>query len=150
MNTYLRSILAVAFGVLLLGLLDQFLETALVGIVADAKVANIETYFAIRNEPKILAAKLVYTAFIGVLAGYTTAKVAAREEMPHAFIVAIVVAGQYVWAFTNSEFAAYTPGWAKVALPLVAGAAILAGGWIRWRAAPLTGGDTTPVNSAHK
>jgi hypothetical protein len=150
MNTYLRSILAVAFGVLMIGLLDQFLEASLVGAVAGAKIANMDTYFAIRNEPQILGAKVVYTAVIGVLAGYMTAKIAAREEMPHAFIVALVVAAQYLWAFTQTEFAPYTPGWAKVVLPFAAGAAVLAGGWVRWRAAQVIGTDTTPVNSATK
>lgn len=148
MTTYLRSILAVAFGILMFGLLDQFLETTLVGAVAGAKVANADTYFAIRNEPLVLGGKIVYTALIGLLAGYMTAKIAAREEMPHTFITAVAIAGQYLWAYTQTEFAQYTPAWVKVAVPFIAGAAILFGGWIRSRAAQLTDGDTTPVNSA--
>jgi hypothetical protein len=141
MNPIIRSLAAVLIGVALYAFLDQLLETVLVRAVADAEIANIETYFAIRNEPAQLLAKVVYNILAGLLGGFMAARVAGREELPHAVIAGLVVTAQLAWAFTMSEFAGFTPVWTRVALILVVGPAMVAGGWVRAKAVQLRGSE---------
>jgi hypothetical protein len=137
----IRSLAAVLFGVGLFAILDQVLETVLVRAAADAQIANLETYFAIRNEPQQLGAKVVYNILAALLGGFMTARIAGREELQHAIVAALVVTAQLAWAFTMSDFAGFTPVWTRAALLLVVGPSMVAGGWVRARAVQLRSDD---------
>lgn len=130
-----RSIIAVLGGVAVIPLVVEPLEFTLVRAVADVPIESMESYFAVRNQPGVLAAKIAYTSLAGVLGGYLAAKVAAAAEMRHGMVVAAVQTAALVWGFTAGEFAAYTPVWVRVALTLVTGPAILAGAAVRASAA---------------
>ncbi len=126
-----RSILAVLGGFLLFQVVTQLLETTSVAMVAGGSVADESSYFAVRNRPRLLAAKLGYTAAIALLSGYMSAKIAAVHEMRHTMAAAVLVSTVLVWEFTASEYAQYTPVWMRVALVAITAPVMLVGGWIR-------------------
>jgi hypothetical protein len=92
-------------------------------------------YFAARNEPGMLAAKLVYNTVAGLLGGYMTAKIAGFQEMKHAGAAAAVQTAALIWGFTMSEYAAFTPAWMRIALILITGPAMMVGASVRAHAA---------------
>lgn len=133
--TIVRSIVAVLGGLAVISLLVEPLEFSLVNAVADAPIGSMQEYFAVRNRPGLLAAKLVYNALAAVLGGYLTAKIAGTAEMRHGALVAAAQTAAFIWGFTVGDYASYTPVWMRVALTLVTAPAILAGAAIRHAAA---------------
>jgi len=69
-----RSIIAVLGGIGLASLVVEALEFTLVNAVAGGTIADMAGYFAVRNQPAVLGAKLVYNTLAAVLGGYMTAK----------------------------------------------------------------------------
>lgn len=138
----LRSVFALLVGLGLFRLVVAVLETTLVGAVAGTPVTNEAEYFAVRNQPGLLAAALGYNAVAAILAGYVTAKIAGTQELMHAGVAAAVQTAALIWGFTAGEFASYTPVWTRVALVLLTGPAMVAGAAIRARAVRLKP-DTT-------
>lgn len=131
----LRSIIAVLGGVALISLIVEPLEFSLVNAMADEPIADMDAYFRVRNEPAILAAKVVYNTLAAVLGGYITAKIAGVEEMKHAGVAALAQTAALIWGFTVGEYASFTPPWIRVTLVLVTGPAMMAGAKIRATAA---------------
>ena len=129
-----RSIIAVLGGIGLISLVTEALEFTLVRAAAGGPIPDMAAYFAVRNGPAILAAKLVYNTLAAVLGGYMTAKVAGGREVPHAVVGALVQTAALIWGFTASEYAGFTPVWMRVALVLLTGPAMVAGGLVRARA----------------
>ncbi len=113
----------------------ETLEFTLVNAVAGGGITDMAGYFAVRNQPAILGAKLVYNSLAAVLGGYMTAKVAGQREMLHAGVAALAQTAALIWGFTAGEYAAFTPAWMRIALVLLTGPAMLAGASIRARAA---------------
>jgi hypothetical protein len=130
----IRSIVAVLGGIGLISIVVEALEFSLVNAVAGGAITDMQGYFAVRNQPGILIAKLGYNSVGGVLGGYLTAKVAGRQEMRHGWAAAILQTAGLVWGFTGGEFAAFTPVWMRIALVLLTGPAMLVGASIRARA----------------
>ena len=130
----IRSIVAVLGGIGLISIVVEALEFSLVNAVAGGAITDMQGYFAVRNQPGILIAKLGYNSVGGVLGGYLTAKVSGRQEMQHAWAAAILQTAGLVWGFTGGEFAAFTPVWMRIALVLLTGPAMLVGASIRARA----------------
>ena len=135
MTNPLRTAVAVIGGVALISLIVEPLEFTLVNAIADQPVPDMAGYFAIRNRPGMLAAKLVYNTLAATLGGYMTAKIAAGEEMKHGALAAAVQTTALIWGFTAGEFASYTPVWMRIALVLSMGPAMMAGAWVRAQAA---------------
>lgn len=133
----IRSLTAVLGSVLVFALLDNLLELSVVHVLARGPVTDLVAYYAARNQPLGLAAKLLYTPFIGVLAGYTCAKFADRYELAHTVAAAALLASTLGYGFTRGEFAPMTPVWMRIVLVVLAPAGIAAGGFIRARAAQL-------------
>ena len=133
--TFIRSLIAILGGIGLISLVAEVLEFTLVGAAAGGPLPDLDAYFAVRNRPSILGAKLVYNTVAAVLGGYMTAKIAGRHEMAHARIAALVQTAALIYGFTAGEFAAYTPVWMRAALIVLTGPAMLAGATIRTRAA---------------
>jgi len=131
----IRSLVAVLGGILLISVVVEVLEFTLVSARAGSPITDIQAYFAVRNQPVMLAAKLVYNSLAAVLGGYMIAKVAGSHEMLHATGGALVQTVALVWGFTAGEYAAFTPVWMRVALVGLTGPAMLAGASVRTRAA---------------
>jgi len=131
----LRSIIAVLGGIALVSLIVEPLEFSLVNAISDEPITDMAGYFAVRNQPGILAAKVVYNTLAAVLGGYMTAKLAGTEEMRHAGVAALAQTAAFLWGFTAGEYASYTPVWMRVTLVLVTGPAMMAGAAIRANAA---------------
>ena len=130
----IRSIIAVLGGIGLFALVTEALEFTLVTAAAGGSISDMPAYFAVRNRPVVLAAKLLYSTLAAILAGYMTAKIAGRRELLHAAVVAIVQTMALVWGFTVGEYASFTPVWMRVALVLTTGPAMMLGASIRARA----------------
>lgn len=135
MTNPLRSAAAVIGGVALISLIVEPLEFTLVNAVADQPIQDMAGYFAVRNRPGILAAKLVYNTLAAILGGYMTARIAHTEEMKHGALAAAVQTTALVWGFTAGEYASSMPVWMRIAIVLVMGPAMMAGAWIRAQAA---------------
>lgn len=133
----LRSIVGVLAALGLFRLIVAVLETSLVGAAANAPVTNEAEYFAVRNQPGLLAAAVGYNGLAAFLAGYVAAKVAGTREMTHAAVAAAVQTVALTWGFTAGEYAAWTPVWLRVTLIVLIGPAMLGGAAIRARAATI-------------
>ena len=130
----LRSVVAVAAGLVVFRLLVTVMETALVGALSEAPITTEAEYFAVRNQPAVLAGSLAYYSVAALLAGTLLARIARRREMMHAMIAAAVLTSTLVWGFTASEYAPLTPAWLRTALVLLTGPAMLAGAAVRAKA----------------
>ena len=132
---FVRSLVAILGGIGLISIVAELLEFTLVAAAAGGPLTDMEAYFAIRNRPSILAAKLVYNTVAAILGGYLTARIAGRQEMEHVRIAALVQTAALIYGFTVGEYAAYTPAWMRIALVMLTAPAMLAGGMVRARAA---------------
>ena len=126
-----RSILAVLGGFVLFQVLTQLLETTLVAVAAAEPIADETAYFAVRNRPALLAARIAYTSVAALLSGYMAAKIAMSSPVRHAMAAAAVVMALLAWEFTGSDYARVTPMWMRIVLIAMTGPMMLAGGWIR-------------------
>lgn len=130
----IRSIIAVMGGVLLYSVLDQVLETTLVRAMATGPIADEAGYFAVRNQPTALAAKVIFGGLVAVLAGYLSAKIAGAEEIQHGLASAAIQTASMAWGYTVGEYAALTPLWARIALVLTTAPIMIGGAAIRRKA----------------
>jgi hypothetical protein len=129
-----RSLLAVLGGIALISLVVEPLEFTLVNATASQPVTDMAGYFAVRNQPGILAAKLVYNTLAALLGGYMAARIAGHAELAHAAFAGAVQTASLLWAAFASEYASFTPGWMWGALIVLTGPAMVAGAAIRARA----------------
>jgi hypothetical protein len=130
-----RSLVAVLGGMGLVSILVDVLEFTLVNAAAGGTITDMEGYFAVRNRPVMQAAQLGYNVVAAVLGGYLTARVAGTREMLHGGVAGFGKTMALAWGFTFGEYAAFTPAWMRIVLVLATGPAMLAGAWIRARAA---------------
>ena len=137
MTNPLRSAAAVIGGVALISLIVEPLEFTLVNAIADQPIQDMAGYFAVRNRPGMLAAKLVYNTLAAILGGYMTARIAQTEELKHGALAAAVQTTALIWGFTAGEYASAMPVWMRIAIVLVMGPAMMAGAWIRAQAAAM-------------
>ena len=107
----------------------------LVVAAADGPLAGQAEYFAVRNQPTMLAAALVYNEVAAFLAGYVMTKVAGTRDVMLGGVGAAVQTTALVWDFTAGDYAAYTPVWTRIALVALTGPAMVAGAAVRARAA---------------
>ena len=130
----IRSIIAVMGGIAVISLVVEALEFTLVTAVSGGSIADMSGYFEVRNRPTILTAKVVYNTLAAVLGGYTTAKIAGTRELIHTGVAAVIQTVALIWGFTLGEYASFTPAWTRIALVLLMGPAMMAGGMIRAKA----------------
>jgi hypothetical protein len=130
----IRSIIAVLGGVAVISLVVETLEFTLVTAVSGGSVTDISGYFAVRNRPTILTAKVAYHTLAALLGGYMTAKIAGTRELMHTGVAALIQTVALIWGFTAGEYASFTPAWTRIALVLLTGPAMMAGGMIRAKA----------------
>lgn len=144
--TWLRSVAAILAGIGVISIVIRALELTLLNALASGPIEGVADYFAVQNQPGVLAAKLAYTAGAALLGGYIAAKVASRRELAHGIVVAAIETAVFAWGFTHGEFASYTPAWVRAALVVLTGPAIVAGAAIRARAARLSATETSRIS----
>ncbi|UCG85522.1 MAG: hypothetical protein JSW71_16535 [Gemmatimonadota bacterium] len=130
----LRFVLAIFAGMIVAYTLVEAIEFALVvslnGSVPDGRAQ----YFALRNDPQVLIAKLFYSAAVGVLAGFVSAWIAGRAAILAGLALALIQAGGFIWAIISSNpLFSYTPTWVWALLVVIMPPAILLGTWLRAR-----------------
>ena len=123
----LRSILAIAGGLFVLSLVAEGIELTIVTALNGSFTQEPAVYFAVRNRPAVLVAKLVYNTGAALLAGYVAAWIAGRAAFAHGVVLAAIQSALFVWGMMFSEFAGTTPTWAWVTLLPLMGAGILFG-----------------------
>jgi len=128
-----RVITAVLGALVLFSVLSQVLEYTLVRTVGGESVSSMAAYFAVLNRPPVLAAKVVINAFVAVLAGYMSGKVAGTREVTFTGIAAAAESCSLAWGFMTGEYVAL-PIWMRTLLLVTTGPAMLAGAWIRMKA----------------
>lgn len=141
--TWARSATAVLAGIGVIAVVIRALELTLMNSLAPAPITSAADYFALQNQPMVLAAKLGYTAGAALLGGYIAAKVALGREIAHGVAVAVIETAMLTWGFTQGELASYIPAWMRAALMMVTASSVVAGAAIRARAARLSAGDPT-------
>lgn len=127
-----RSLAAIVLGLLLISLLAEAIEFALVALLNGEPTTDPAAYIGIRNRPPVLAAKLAYNALAGLAGGYAAAWVARRAGRRHALALALIQATTLLWALF-SPLGGSAPRWLWVALILTMTPAIVAGGTLRER-----------------
>ena len=130
----MRGIIGVMGGLVLYMVISEVLETALVAATTTVRPTDIASYYAARNRPSILGAKLAYNTLTAVWSGYMTAKVAGEREMYYGRMAAFVQTAELAWRFLAGEYAGFTPAWMRAFLVLATGPAMLAGAAVRARA----------------
>ena len=133
MSQALRSVAAVAVGLILLSVVVESVEFGLVTIAHGATTTDPVTYFGVRNRAWFLAAKLAYNTAAAVLAGYVTARLAGRARVAHGFALAVVQTAAFAWALANVEMRKWTPDWMWFALMVLTFAGILIGARLQMR-----------------
>jgi hypothetical protein len=124
-----RSVLAVLIGLVLISLLVEPIEFALVSLVNGGTTTDAVVYFDIRNRPAFLVVKLFYTTAAAVVGGYVTGWLAGRLPLAHGIILAIVQIVALAWAFNTPEMRTWTPDWMWVARAIVSTLGVIWGAW---------------------
>ena len=123
----IRSILAIVAGILLITLIVEPLEFALVALVNGGIVTDPASYFHVRNQPAFLVAKLVYNTGAAIAGGFAAARIARRAPRAHGLVLAVLQTAAFGWALANPALRQTTPDWMWFALIIVTCAGIMFG-----------------------
>jgi hypothetical protein len=126
----LRSVLAVAAGLLSITALVEPLEFFLVGLVNGGLTTDPEVYSGIRNGRGFLVLKLVYNSAAAVAGGFLAARLARRAPISHGLIVALLQTAAFAWAVSNPDLRRSAPGWLWAALIPLTAAGIMSGAFL--------------------
>ncbi len=130
----LRFVLAIFAGIIVAYGLGQTIEFGLVVFVNGSVPQDSMQYFAVRNHPQVLVAKLFYSAVIGLGAGYLAAWIGGRMGILAGVTLAFAQVVGIVWAMVSrNPLFSYTPMWTWLLLLLIAPPAMIVGAWIRGR-----------------
>jgi hypothetical protein len=111
-----RSAMAVFAGLVLISLLVESLEFALVTLVNRGVTTDPDIYFSVRNQPAFLAAKLVYNTAAAIVGGLVAAWLARRAPVVHGMVLAAIQTAAFGWALANPALRRSTPDWMWVCL----------------------------------
>jgi hypothetical protein len=123
----LKSAAAVFVGLLLISVIVEPIEFLLVGLAGGGFTTDPEAYFAVRNRPGILAAKLGYNTLGAIAGGYVAARLAPGAPLGHGVVLAIVQTLAFGWALITPEIRETTPDWMWSTLIVATAAGILWG-----------------------
>lgn len=123
----IRSVLAIVAGILLITLIVEPLEFALVALVNGGIVTDPAAYFRVRNQPGFLVAKLVYNTGAAIAGGFVAARLARRSPRAHGLVLAVLQTAAFGWALANPALRQTTPDRMWVALIVVTFAGITIG-----------------------
>ena len=121
-------------GAVLFLVITEVLETALVGALGASRPQDDASYYAIRNTPAILGAKVVYNSLTAIWAGYMTGRLATENEIAYGRLTAGVLTAYLAWQLLATAQAAFTPVWMRTFVLLTTGPAMLVGAWVRAQA----------------
>ena len=129
--TYARMILGTLLGLFAISFIVESIDFIIVktlsGLSLDQLKSDPDTYFAIRNQPGIFAAKLVYT-FIAALAGaWICAVIAGKKANVAAITLVTLQTASLIWAGFFSTWSSSAPPWLWLCIIGVTGAGIFAG-----------------------
>ena len=129
----LRSLVSIVVGLLLISAIVEPLEFGLVALLNGGVTTDPVVYFRVRNQPPVLAAKLVYNTIAAIAAGWVTALLAGRAPIAHAVTLAAIQTAAFAWAITTPRLRESTPDWMWAALILLTCVGITAGAHLRQR-----------------
>jgi len=129
----LRSIGAVVAAILLISLIVEGLEFALVSLVNGSITTDPERYMAIRNQGWFLGLKFGYNFAAGVAGGALASNIAKRAPLRHGALVAGLQTVAFLAALSNAEMRATAPLWAWAGFIVATGLGILAGAYLGGR-----------------
>lgn len=126
----LRSIAAVVLGILLISVLAEATEFALVGLVNGSLTTDPERYLAIRNLNWFLWLKLGYNFAAGAIGGAVAAHIAGQRPLRHGAVVAGLQTVAFLAALSDAGTRATAPSWAWIGFILATGLGVLAGAYL--------------------
>jgi hypothetical protein len=129
----LRSILVVGFGLVVISLIVESLEFGLVALRNRGVTTDPEVYFSVRNQPAMLAAKLVYNTAAAIVGGFVAARLAGRAAVVHGTVLAVVQTIAFGWALANPALRRSTPDWMWACLIVLTFAGIIIGSLLEVR-----------------
>lgn len=129
----LRSILAVVFGLVVTSLIAESLEFGLVALWNRGVTTDPDVYFSARNQPVMLAAKLVYNTAAAIIGGFVAARLAGRAAVVHGTMLALVQTIAFGWALANPALRRSTPDWMWACLIVLTFAGIIVGSLLEAR-----------------
>jgi hypothetical protein len=129
----LRSVLAVVTGLVLISVIVESIEFGLVTLVNRGVTTDPAIYFGVRNQPAILAAKLVYNSAAALAGGWVAAWLARRAPLAHGTVLAVIQTVAFVWALANPELRRSTPDWMWTCLIVLTFAGIIVGSLLQGR-----------------
>lgn len=132
--TFIRSLFAIIAGLLIISFIVEGIEFGIIAAITGEipSPQNLESYFAVRNQPSILILKLIYTALASVIGGYLTSWIA-KEAYKHTVILASVQTIALIYGMTATEFSSYTPNWLWIMLMGICFVFILLGAYVYQR-----------------
>jgi hypothetical protein len=144
-----RGLIGVMGGLVLYMVISEVLETALVGATTETRPTDLASYYAARNTPAILGAKLAYNSLTALWSGYMTARLAGERETYYGSMAGFVQTAELAWRFLLNENAGFTPAWMRAFLVLSTGPAMLLGASIRGRARVAQDASVEPERREH-
>ncbi len=127
MKDALRSMAGVLAGLFLITLIAETIEFGVVTLLNGAVTTDQAAYFGIRNQPGVLAFKLLYNSAAAFAGGFACAWIAGRMYLVHGALLAVVQVVGLVYGMSVSEFAATTPRWMWIALLAISAVVIPSG-----------------------
>jgi len=131
------SCLAVLAGLFLITVLSEGVEVLVVKISSGKSLSeltqNQAEYFAVRNQPAIIALKLVYNTVAAFIGGYVCAVIAPGKSLTPTLVLAAIQTLGFVYGMTLSEYADTTPLRLWLALTILTIIAIMGAGHLRNR-----------------
>lgn len=123
---FCRSTFALVAGLLVISVLVESVEFALVAVANGRMTTDSEGYFTIRNQAWFLTAKLVYNTIGAVARGYLAARAAGCAYLHHGIALAAIQSSAFIWALTKPQIRHSTPMWMwTVLIPLSAAGIII-------------------------
>ncbi len=135
---FVFSVLGILTGLLLVTLISESVEIMIVKTLSGKSLTeltqNQDEYFAIRNEPTIVALKLVYNTTAAFIGGYACAVVVRGRVLLPVLILAGIQALGFVYGMTLSPYASTTALWLWLTLTVLSVGAIIGAGRLHtWR-----------------
>ena len=90
---------------LLISAIVEPIEFLLVGLLNRGLTTDPDLYFQVRNQPAVLASKLVYNTAAAIVGGWVAAWVARRAPVAHGIALAVIQTAAFGWALANPRFA---------------------------------------------
>ncbi|MFN7986508.1 MAG: hypothetical protein U0529_03490 [Thermoanaerobaculia bacterium] len=98
-------------GMLVISMLVELLEFALVSAVNGRVTIDPGAYYAIRNRLWFLGLKLTYNTLAAGFGGFLAALIAGHAFRAHGIALAVIQALAFGWALTRPELSRNIPSW---------------------------------------